>query len=220
MISRITSLSRPSILTEIFSLDRRFTIQSSNGAREYFDVGFPVSEPFSPTGTILILFERTLLLRNKAKFLWGSIPDNGGVRNGFLPYLPKERYRDIRLDFQVFTDILSALDGLSEDCRRRVLQRQKSQVFCNSIEHIIARDVIDGMLQRPEEAARRLEFCLDGNATVYDSDIIAIFVPNTYKTILRCSRSNISRSKIIHYNPKMTVIQELRRHATLIDRCI
>lgn len=207
MISKITTLSRPAILAKIFQLSSDLSKQTSLGTHEFFDVGLPMTEPFSPTGTIAIVLERNFLHRNKLNFLWGSIPDNGGVKNGFLPHLSRDSYKDIRLNYHNFLRILKKIDALPRGCMEDVFSKRRSASFCSSIRGILKNEVIDGMLESPMQAARRIEFCLNESFQVQDCDVRAVFVPNTYRHLLSRRMARIQQSKIVFYNPRSTVME-------------
>ncbi|MBS1301048.1 hypothetical protein [Loktanella sp. SALINAS62] len=200
------------MLGKISPLDQSLGAQTSQGSREYFDIGFPMFEPISPVGTIAIILERSFLYRNLELFLWASIPDNGGVRYGFLPYLSKESYKSIRIDYLHFLEILEKIDTLSKKCIRDVLSKRESKSFCAAIQGLVSDRVIDGMLKQPMQAARRIEFCLEGALEVQNSDVRSVLIPNTYKHALRRSAAKVEASKIVYYNPRKTVIECLKQH--------
>tara|TARA_R110002033_G_scaffold4720_16_gene22128 strand:- start:98 stop:724 length:627 start_codon:yes stop_codon:yes gene_type:complete len=200
------------MLGRLFSLRQSFEEQTSQGDREYFDIGLPMSEPLSPAGTIAIVLERSFLHRNEVAFLWASVPDNGGVKYGFLPYVQKDHYKSIRLSYLQFSEILEQLDLLPERCVVDVLAKKKSERFCAAIRGLVIDTVVDGMLAQPMQAARRIEFCLDRKLTVLDSDIRYVFVPNTYKEILSRDAAKIEPSKVVYYNPKYSVMDCLEKY--------
>ena len=202
MISKVMTLSRPRILEEMFSIECDYRKQTSKGASEFFDIGSPLIDPISPTGSIVAYFERSFLSRNERSFLWGSIPDNGGVKSGFMPHLPPEIYKSLRLCYRDFTQILDQIDALPPDTARAVLYKQKSEDFCTSLQNLIDNRVIAGLLEQPMHTARRIEFCLKGNIRVSDVDVISIYIPNTYKRILSERSARVSKSKINYYNPR------------------
>ena len=145
-------------------------------------------------------------MRNEAAFLWASIPDNGGIRSGFLPYLSKNCYRSVRLDFHRFSKVLDQIDLLAPDSRKDVLAKKRSTRFCDAIQGLVDERVIEGMLSQPMQAARRIEFCLDGDLRISDSDVKTVHVPNTYKHFLSPKTAKFEPSKIIYYNPKNSVL--------------
>lgn len=212
MISKVLSLSRPAMLNNIFSLDQSLVRQTSLGVREFFDVGLPMFEPLSPAGTMVITLERSFLYRNAQAFLWASIPDNGGVRYGFLPHIEKHFYKSIRLDYPQFLKVLEKIDRLPVKCIEDVLSKKVSENFCNAVRSLISDEVVDGMLTEAPQAARRIEFCLDGALRLCDSDLRSVFVPNTYKHILCRYSAKVEPSKIVYYNPKYTVIEKMRQY--------
>lgn len=215
MISKITTLSRPNMLGEIFNLDQKLLEQSSHGAREYFDIGFPMDEPFSPTGTVAIILERSFLNRNKTRFQWASAPDNGGVKCGFLPYLLHNNHKSVRLNFKQLSSLLKKIDTLTNEGINDVIYKRKSEDFCAAIRGLIDNEIVDGMLTQPMQAARRIEFCLEGAIETCDSDVRFALIPNTYKQILSRRHAKISQSKIIYYNPKRTLVDWLKANENI-----
>ena len=202
MISKVTTLGRPKVLHELFFMGEGLGVPTSEGTREFFDIGPPMTKPISPSGTIFISLKRSFLVRNEASFLWGSIPDNGGIRSGFLPYLPRNYYKSVRMSFELFSKILDQIDLLPDDCRSSVLEKSPSKRFCNAIRGMVGENVIEGMLVQPMQAARRIEFCLSADFTLSDSDIRVVHVPNTYKLLLSPKRAKFNPSKIYYYNPR------------------
>lgn len=194
------------MLSELFILDKKISTLTSDGSREFFDIGLPMTNPVSPSGTIFVSLERSFLTRNEETFLWASIPDNGGIRTGFLPYIPQNFYKSVRLNFPQFSKILDQIDSLPSDSRRDVLTKKPSRQFCEKIQDFLDERVIDGMLAQPMEAARRIEFCLDGDFKISDTDVKTIHVPNTYKHIFSARNANFSQDKLVYYNPKKSVL--------------
>lgn len=200
------------MLGEIFHLDKDLMKQTSQGSQEYFDIGLPMDEPFAPAGTVLILLEHSFPHRNNKIFQWGCIPDSGGVEFGYLPYIPAGEHESIRLNYPQFTKVLEQVGVLPEKCIQEVLYKKKSEDFCSALRGIVKDEVIDGMLDQPMQSARRIEFCLKGTIETRDTDVRYVLVPNTYKEIFPRSQAKISLSKIIYYNPKITVIDWLKTH--------
>lgn len=200
------------MLGRLFSLRQSLVEQTSRGDHEFFDIGLPMSEPLSPAGTIAIVLERSFLHRNEMTFLWASVPDNGGVRFGFLPHIQKDHYKSIRLSYLQFSRILEQLDRLPERCVVDVLAKKKSERFCAAIRGLVTDKVVDGMLTQPMQAARRIEFCLDRTLAVLDSDIRYVFVPNTYREVLSRDAAKIEPSKVVYYNPKYSVMECFKKY--------
>ena len=211
MISKLTTLARPRVLRELFFLGEGLAELTSEGSREFFDIGSPMSKPVSPSGTILLSLKRSFLKRNHASFLWASIPDNGGIRSGFLPYLSESYYKSARLSFDLFSEVLGQIDLLPIDCREAVLKKKPSERFCNTIRGLVDERIVDGMLVQPMEAARRIEFCLGADLKIADSDVEAVHVPNTYKGLLDPKITKFNPNKLSYYNPKNSIVDFDRR---------
>ncbi len=101
---------------------------------------------------------------------------------------------------------------LPRRCVEDVLTKKKSESFCAAIRGLVKDSVVDGMLAQPMQAARRIEFCLEGTLKIQDSDVISVLVPNTYKHVLSRDAAKIEPSKIVYYNPKYTVIEGFKQH--------
>ncbi|MBD3665980.1 hypothetical protein H9Q16_18740 [Sulfitobacter sp. TSTF-M16] len=196
-------------MAKIFALKCNLTRTRSRGGHEFFDIGFPMSAPFSPVGSILVVMKSSFLEKNRQSFQWGSIPDNGGVKYGFLSHLPSKSYKDYRLGYDDFLEVLRSFVSLDREEQLRVLRKQPSEHFCRLLQHKVHKQVIDGMLANPAEAARRVEFCLNSGFEVAEGDIVRVFVPNTYNAILNRDNMVLSKEKLVHYNPRYTVIQAM-----------
>ncbi|MCT4554450.1 MAG: hypothetical protein N4A53_07170 [Pelagimonas sp.] len=187
-------------------MDEGLAELTSEGAREFFDIGAPMSNPVSPSGTILLSLKRSFLKRNHASFLWASIPDNGGIRSGFLPNFSKNSYKSVRLSFDLFSEVLDQIELLPSECREAVLEKRPSERFCNSIRGLVEESVVEGMLVQPMQAARRIEFCLGADLEISDSDVEAVHVPNTYKGLLGPKTTKFNPNKLAYYNPKNSIM--------------
>lgn len=214
MISKIITLARPLVLGDIFAIEQDMAIQTSFGAREYFDIGLPVNIPVSPVGTIAVILENSFIERNRTAFLWASIPDNGGVKYGFFDHIPSCQYKSLRLNYNDFLEILHCIEALPSACRDDVLAKRSSVSFVKSIRSLVAENVIEGMLSHPMQTSRRIEFCLEGKLAFENEDIRSVFIPNTYRSFLRRNLAKFSCSKIVYYNPKYSVTECLERDGT------
>lgn len=206
MISKVTTLGRPKVLRGLFFLGEDFAEPTSEGSLEFFDIGSPMTDPVSPSGTILLSLKRSFLMRNQASFLWASVPDNGGVRYGFLPYLSKDFYKSARLNFDLFSEILDQIDLLPSGSRKAVLEKRPSKDFCDAIQGLVEKKVVDGMLVQPMQASRRIEFCLSADLKISDADVTAVHVPNTYKSFLSPDNAKFNPKKICYYNPRRSLV--------------
>lgn len=205
MITKLTTLARPAILNEILRLGSARYSRTSSGTYDFYDIGAPLTQPLSPTGTILISLKRSYLERNRSSFLWGSIPDNGGIKSGFLPHLSPHFHKCARLTYEQFSAILDIIELLPPASKMSVFKKERSSLFCKLASGLIDDRVIGGMLEQSMQAARRIEFCLKGDCSLVASDIIKVLIPNTYKEILPVQNAVCEQNKIEWYNPRQSV---------------
>ena len=182
---------------------------NSVGSLEFFNIGYPGKSPISPVGTILIAFNNSFLLNNMEAFVWGCVGDNGGIKNGFNPYIKKENYKNVRLSYEQILKILEVIENLPAAEKEKVLMNKKSLSFIEKTKKILPFVTINSILKSPEESSRKIEFCLKGNIRICDQDIYKIIIPNTYKNILPRKNFLFSRDKIRYYNPKNHPLLEI-----------
>lgn len=207
MITRTTTLSRPKILEEIFKIKSNKRQSISTGSLEFFNIGYPGKIPVSPVGSILISLKNNFLEKNKNCFSWGSVGDNGGVKNGFIPCIPKTEYKKLQLDYNNFMAIMSIIDNLDQKEKELLYNNKTSTDFIKKTSHILSKNTIESILHHDIESARRIEFCLFEIPEIKDNDIIEVFIPNTYKSILNKNNCKFYSKKLKYYNPKLLLPQ-------------
>ena len=207
MITRTTTLSRPKILEEIFEIKSNKKQNISTGNLEFFNVGYPGKLPVSPVGSILVSLKNNFLGKNKNYFSWGSVGDNGGVKNGFIPCIPKSDYKKLQLDYDEFIAIMSIINNLDQKEKELLYNNKTSTEFIDKARHILSEHTIKSILEYDIESARRIEFCLTEIPEIKDNDIIEVYIPNTYKSIFNKSNCKFSNKKLKYYNPKLLLPQ-------------
>ena len=209
MITRTTSLSRPYILTRLFKKFPEINSSNSIGNLEFFNIGLPGKNPISPVGTILIIFNDSFLYNNMEFFSWGCMGDNGGIKNGFNPYIGKEYYKEVRLNFEQISKIQLIIKSLPLLEKEKVLNNEISKIFIENLKSILPPIVLRSISENLTESSRKIEFCLKGKLNIANEDIYKIIIPNTYKKLLPRKNAYFSKEKIHYYNPKRHPLLEI-----------
>lgn len=205
--SKVSTFSRPALIDALVSESNRFEKSSSAlRAPEYFYLGLPPKQPMTPEGSMLFVLSKQFIIRNQKFFKCGSVGDTGGVKAGYITEIPKSYASRMGLGWEQFHNLISVIDNLPIAEKIDIHRCNPISDFPDKIENIVDPIVKRALTNSVRQDLWSIEFSIGRDFEVCSTDVLEVFVPNTYHADPRVKKlSACLTDTITFYNPRFPV---------------
>jgi hypothetical protein len=202
--SKILTLNKNKFVTRLSQLD---DAPNDSGSVEYFNIGYPILDPPTLRGSIVALFRKNFIEKNKDAIVFGSPVDTGGIAFGLFENLddPLSLVSDCKCDGDKFLSLLNSLkENLTPNDVEKLYQHKISLGAIDVLRNFFSSRVVNLIINNEFNPHSLIfEFSLSNKYLIDAGDVEKLYVPNT----LDCQNlfpnfwpDNVKN--IIKFNPK------------------
>lgn len=146
--------------------------------KEYFNIGYPIGDPPTLRGSMIVEFDINFIIDNHAFFKYGSPVDIGSLNAGYINTNNKDF--DFLMNFERFTTMLTKVSKTNSFDIKEFMSHRVTDKVNQIIEEMLGIEIAHFILNDKNPHSRIFEFCLNEGYTVRNNHIKKIYIPNTY----------------------------------------
>lgn len=198
LVSKIVTFNK----VEFLALLATGSTNHHSARKEYFNIGYPIDNPPTLRGSMIVEFNIDFLIDNQVFFEYGSPLDIGSLMAGYIN-LKIDKELNFRMNSDNFTTMLARISKTGADDIQEFLSHRITGRVSQIIEDMLGKEMADFIREDMNPHSRLFEFCLNEGFNISGTHVKKIYIPNTYADhhIISLISKRFS-GKVSKFNPK------------------